>query len=165
MTHLGDDDLQSYLDGMDGPDRDRAERHLSECAACRDQLAVLRFVGESLSPPPAETFSAGFEGETMRAVGRVAASRWGPGDLGVAAVGVATAALMLLILLLSGDPWAFTRQSLEQVESWMSAWSGTRPGSGEWLPAIAGASLALLLFGNLDRLCRRFVVSTRRGPR
>jgi len=158
MTHLRDEDLQSYLDGPDGIDRNQIEEHLEACEACRGQLAVLRFIGESLPPLSTETFSADFEERTLLAARRLATSRWGRDDLAVAAVGVAATLLILVTVLLSGDPWTLTRQSLEQIEQWASNWFGVDPGTREWLPAIAGAALSLVVFGNLDRLFHRWFV-------
>jgi anti-sigma factor RsiW len=158
MRHPRDEDLQSYVDGSDGIDRSQVADHLETCEVCRGQLAVLRFIGESLPPLSTETFSAEFEDKTMRAVRRMATPRWGRDDLAVAAVGVAATLLVLVTVLLSGDPWTLTRQSLEQVEQWASNWFGVDPGTREWLPAIAGAALSLVVFGNLDRLFHRWFV-------
>lgn len=146
MTHPGVEQLLSYLDGVTEIDRGRIEQHVSECPACRDQITVLGFIGESLAVPPPATFSPDFEARTLLVAGRQPRSRWISGDVRVAAVGVVAAALMLGLLLASGD--------LRVLASWASTWAGGPSAIGESLRLIAGPLLALLLFGSLDRFLR-----------
>lgn len=77
MTHLSADELSTLLDGaLTGPRRERAERHVAECGACREVLASLVAQDEALRPAlehdPGEahfeTFAARVE-DRIRAAG------------------------------------------------------------------------------------------------
>src|SRR5439155_15032308 len=77
MTHLDPQTLSAMLDAaLEGAARARAERHLAECASCRDRLAALAAQEAGLRPvlrhdPGAayfETFAARVE-DRIRAAG------------------------------------------------------------------------------------------------
>ena len=122
MTHLRPDELSATLDGaLEGAARERAERHLAECASCREALAALRAqdagLRASLEHDPGEayfeTFAARVE-DRIRAAGLTGAQSrlgreggWGwlssprrLAWLGTAAVIVVGAA----IVMISGQP-------------------------------------------------------------
>jgi len=91
VSHLTVDDLSAQLDGvLTGAARERAERHLAECEACREALATLAAQEESLRPAlehdPGdayfETFAARVE-DRIRAAGlQGAQARQAEGGLG-----------------------------------------------------------------------------------
>lgn len=59
-NHLSDRQLQAYLDGAAGADRDSIEAHLRRCNACRSQLNLYRAVEKELSTSPGFMLSADF---------------------------------------------------------------------------------------------------------
>jgi Carboxypeptidase regulatory-like domain/Putative zinc-finger len=142
MTHLRPDELSASLDGaLQGAARERAERHLAACAACREALAALAeqdaALHEVLEHDPGEayfeTFAARVD-DRMRAAGLTGAQSrlgreggWGwlssprrLAWLGTAAVLVVGAA----IVMISGQPERSLLQSpeiLQRVEPPRSA--------------------------------------------
>lgn len=124
--HLGEG-LQDLLDGRLGPaDRERAERHLRDCAECRGERDALSRVKEAVRasldanevpPHVASGVAAALDHEERETLSaherRPAAVRQRSPFLGYAAVAAAVAALVLLAVFVAGRRTLPSRVALD----------------------------------------------------
>jgi anti-sigma factor RsiW len=102
QRHIAEQRLSAYVDGRLGAhERQRVERHLQTCAACRRNLVELRAVLAMLRRAPARPVPRSFTLPLSVQNQQTSYRRWDKayGALRVAAV----AASLMLILFLSGD--------------------------------------------------------------
>ena len=102
QRHIAEQKLSAYVDGRLGVhERDRVERHLKTCAACRRDLVELRTVLAMLQRAPMHSVPRSFALPLSVQSEQTAFRRW---DKAYSALRVgAVAASFLLILFLSGD--------------------------------------------------------------
>jgi hypothetical protein len=133
MSHPHEDELVLHYYGeLVGPDAGLLERHLRECAACRESFARLERVLRAIEQAPVQEPADGFEGEIwsrlrpgLRAAGKPGASAFGirhrTSDVRHSAVGVGHSGLiprwvfasgvaaLVVIAFLAGALWRATR--------------------------------------------------------
>lgn len=105
MSHVVGDQLQLYLDGsLPWSERLAADQHLSECAACNEQMVALSRVVAELAAAPELLLPEGF----AEKVAQLASDRSNrPANIGRVVVRIALSCLTLgclLFLLLRREP-------------------------------------------------------------
>ena len=147
------------VDALDDVERARFERHLHECAACREEVDSLRDAAALLSEPEAVAPPAGLRDRVLADIGTVRplppvvtsrvsapASRRTPlRSLLVAAA----AAVVLIVGLVTWSPWHDDTSRVSVADSILAAPDAVRV--TEKVPGGNGAALTLVASRSLNR--------------
>lgn len=96
MRHLNDQQIQDYLDREPGLNRAEIERHLSDCPACRNQLAAYKRLYKGLGDETGFMLSANFADAVIARVERGSEKKFHLLETGLLILGAITAVVTAL---------------------------------------------------------------------